>query len=364
MTVKSIPFVITAAFAFAASGQTPAGQTVDQVFHFTYTDTPQSIQEFVNIMRTMAEVSQVTTDIAARTMTLGGTANQLGLVGWLLPQLDRSAPPAPQASPSPSTLEYQLAGTRDGGVARVFYTSHVGTPQALQEMVNSLRSITELQRVVAYNNLKAIILRGTAEQIAAAEWLINALDKPAGVQPVSSQGGNPAVLAYTFSNPIVDVRLDPRYRAPAMRVFYLIHTPTPQAMQELVNSVRSLTELQRVVAYNGTMAVVLRGSADQAAMAEWLITALDRPAGSVSPASQGQTPATNQYQLSGSSEVARVLYPPAATPEAVQQLLNDVRSATNMQRAVYCNAPGALAVRGTVGQVALAEKLIQERGKL
>jgi hypothetical protein len=363
MTSKAIPFVLTAIFAFVALGQTPADQGVDKVFHFTYTDTPQSVQEIVNIMRSIAEVQQVTADSTARTMTLRGTANQLGLVGWLLPQVDRSAPPTPQASPSPATLEYQLAGTKDGGVARVFYPSHIGTPQTLQEMINALRSITELQRVVAYNNLKAIVLRGTAEQVAAAEWLIGGLDKPAGVQPVSSPGGNPAVIAYTFSDPTIDVRIPPRYRAPAVRVFYLTHTPTPQGVQEMVNAVRSITELQRVVAYNGTMAIVLRGSADQAAMAEWLINALDKPAGSVSPSPQGQTPATNQYQMSETSDVARVFYPHTATPQELQELVNEVRSTTHIQRATSCNTPGALALRGTVGQVALAGKLIQDHGK-
>jgi len=360
MTVKAIPLVITAIFACVASGQTTANPSLDKTFHFTYTDKPQNIQEIVNIIRSIAEVGQVNIDNAARTMTLSGTTNQLALAGWLLPQVDRLTQPPPQPSQSPATLEYQLAGTRDGGVARVFYLSHTETPQAMQEMVNAIRSILELQRAVPYNNLKALVLRGTAEQIAAAEWLINALDKPAGVQPLSSPGGNPAVIAYTFS----DVQMDVRFRAPATRVFYLTHTPTPQAMQELVNSVRSLTDLQRVVPVNGPKAIALRGTADQAAMAEWLINALDRPAGTVSPASPNQTPATNQYQLSWSSDVARVFYPHTSTPEELQALVNDVRSTAHIQRATPCHAPGAVALRGTVGQVALAEKLIQERAKL
>lgn len=356
MTVKAIPFVLTAIFAFVASGQTPADQSVDKTFHFTYTDTPQNVQEIVNIMRSITEVPQVTADNAQRTLTVRGTANQLGLAGWLVPQLDRVAPPAPQTNPSPATLEYRLAGS-SAAVTRVFYPSNVKTPQALQEMINAIRSILEIQRAVAYNNLKAIILRGTAEQIAAAEWLINGLDKPVGVQPVSPQGGNPAVIAYQFSDPSIDGR----FYAPAVRVFYLTHTPTPQAVQELVNSVRSLTDLQRVVAYNGPVAITLRGTSDQAAMAEWLINALDKPAGTVP---QNQTQATNQYQLPGSSDVARVFYPPTATPQAMQELLTEVRSTIHIQRATYCNIPGALALRGTAGQVALAEKLIQERGKL
>src|ERR1017187_9762119 len=72
MTVKAIPFVITATFVFAfvASGPTPADQSVEKVFHFTYTETPQGVQEIVNIMRSITEVPQGAADNAARTMTL------------------------------------------------------------------------------------------------------------------------------------------------------------------------------------------------------------------------------------------------------------------------------------------------------
>jgi hypothetical protein len=53
-----------------------------------------------------------------------------------------------------------------------------------------------------------------------------------------------------------------------------------------------------------------------------------------------------------------------ATPQELQDLLNLVRSTTNMQRATFRSMSGALALRGTAGQVALAEKLLQEKGKL
>jgi hypothetical protein len=289
-------------------------------------------------------------------LTLRGTADQIALAGWLFPELDRFATgqSAPQASQNPATLEYRLAGIGDG-VVRVFYLTHTETPMAIQEVVNALRAILEFQRAVVWNASKAVVLRGTAEQIAAAEWLIKGLDKPAGMQPPSQQGRGPAVAAYTLSDA----------RAPAVRVFYPAHTQTPQAMQEMVNSVRSLSELQRVIVCNGPRAIAVRGTPGQVATAEWLIDALDKPAGAVSSASQSQTPAPNQYQLAESGDVARVFYlAHTATPQELQDLLNLVRSTTNIQRATFCSVPGALALRGTAGQVALAGKLIQEKDKL
>jgi general secretion pathway protein D len=63
-------------------------------------------------------------------------------------------------------------------VAKTFYLSNVNTPQELQEIVNAVRSVSELQRVVAYNSQNAIIVRGEADQVALAEKMIRDLDKP------------------------------------------------------------------------------------------------------------------------------------------------------------------------------------------
>ena len=51
-------------------------------------------------------------------------------------------------------------------VAKTFYLSNVNTPQELQEIVNAVRSVSELQRVVAYNSQNAIIVRGETDQVA------------------------------------------------------------------------------------------------------------------------------------------------------------------------------------------------------
>ena len=63
-------------------------------------------------------------------------------------------------------------------VAKTFYLSNVNLPQELQEIVNAVRSVSELQRVVAYNSQNAIIVRGEADQVALAEKMILDLDKP------------------------------------------------------------------------------------------------------------------------------------------------------------------------------------------
>jgi general secretion pathway protein D len=62
-------------------------------------------------------------------------------------------------------------------VAQTFYLNNVSAPQEIQEIVNAVRSIAELQRVVAFTSQSAIIVRGEADQVALAAKMIHDLDK-------------------------------------------------------------------------------------------------------------------------------------------------------------------------------------------
>ena len=63
-------------------------------------------------------------------------------------------------------------------VAQTFYLTNVSSPQEIQEIVNAVRSIAELQRVVAFTSQNAIIVRGEADKVALAAKMIHDLDKP------------------------------------------------------------------------------------------------------------------------------------------------------------------------------------------
>jgi general secretion pathway protein D len=63
-------------------------------------------------------------------------------------------------------------------VAQTFYLTNVSAAQEIQEIVNAVRSIAELQRVVAFTSQNAIIVRGEADQVALAAKMISDLDKP------------------------------------------------------------------------------------------------------------------------------------------------------------------------------------------
>lgn len=147
-----------------------------------------------------------------------------------------------------------------------------------------------------------------------------------------------------------------------MRVFYLRHTETPQAMQEMVNLIRSLGEVQRVVVVNGPKALILRGSADQSALVDWLVQQLDKPPAAASPNTTAVA-----YQMAAdpySPPVVRLFYPSHIdSPQTLQEVFNMVRAATKIQRSVSYTPTNALALRGTGDQIARAEQILQERDK-
>ena len=61
---------------------------------------------------------------------------------------------------------------------KVFYIRNSTTVQDLQEIATTVRSVTEIRRSFVYSAQNAILVRGTADQVALAEKLIKDIDKP------------------------------------------------------------------------------------------------------------------------------------------------------------------------------------------
>ncbi len=66
----------------------------------------------------------------------------------------------------------------EDSVVKVFYLSNLTTPQELQEITTTLRTVADIRKVFTYTTLNAIIVRGTSDQVLLAEKLVNDLDKP------------------------------------------------------------------------------------------------------------------------------------------------------------------------------------------
>lgn len=148
--------------------------------------------------------------------------------------------------------------------------------------------------------------------------------------------------------------------ADAVRLFYLTHGETPQDAQELVTLIRGTTGLQRAFLYSAGRTISLRGTSDQIALAEWLFGGLDKP---VDP--QTVKPAASEFPApNGAVDAVRVLYlTQDQTPESYQEIMNLIRATADIQRIFSYIPRGAVVLRGTPAQIALAEWLFGELNK-
>jgi hypothetical protein len=317
-------FLIAALIAAAASAQ-----SIDKTLYSAHAETPSDLQTLVNVVRTIGEIQRVSMDVAHKAITVTGDAGQVAVAEWLCSELDHPTAVQP-------TAEYRMQGG-DASIVRVYYLANITTPQGLQEAVNSVRSIADVQRFLPDFSLHAIVMRGTRDQAAAVDWLLHELDQ--NTPPDNSQN---------FPMPGLSDQV--------VKIFALKHATTPQALQEAVNLTRSIADIQRFFPYSLRNEIVARGTAEQIALAGWLLQQLDQP-----PAATATPPA--EYRLPGNySPVVRVAYLSAATtPVSLQETVNAVRTATSMQRIFPNNFRKAIAMRGTADQVSRADLLIKER---
>ena len=224
-------------------------------------------------------------------------------------------------APSPQSLE------------RVFPFTHGETDADLDQIAGTVRAMSGASDAAVDDSRRAITVRGTAAQIAVAEWICRELGEPAVQVPASSQ--------FTLPDGSGDV----------LQVFYPAHASTPQDLQEIATIVRSTGDIRRLFVYMARKAVIMRGTPAQMAMAGWFVQAMDNPS---------DPRARQEFRASG-DDVARVFFlVHPASPRDVQEAVTLLRSVADIQRIFVYNRPKAIAMRGTDAQAALAEWLVKQ----
>jgi hypothetical protein len=211
------------------------------------------------------------------------------------------------------------------------------TEQGFQEIATVVRTLGDIRRTWAFYGSRAIAVRGTAEQMALAEWLVRELDHPATLEsheyrmaPLNEAGENPNVV----------------------HVRWLSSTLTPQELQEQATLARTMADIRRAFTYNGGRALALRGTAEQLALAEWLLNEIDK-----ATHSEYRTPAPNRK----GEDLVRVFFlPTATTPADFQKIAADIRKTAQIRYAFTYTSKRALALRGNLDQMATAERMIRE----
>lgn len=316
------------------------GQDASRVFHLHHIETTQDLYDFATVVRTLSDLPDARLDEAQKTLSVRGTAGQIGIAEFLFTELDR------QTVPDSVTQEFRVVNNADD-IVRLFFLHNTATIQDFQEVATTVRTIAEIRRVFTYNTPKVLALRGTADQIAAAEFLVRELDQPVAAKRTDSR-------QYQMIDPA-------NHGETAVRVFYLPYTATIQQFQEVATLVRTISEIRRVFTYNAPKALIVRGTADQMALTAWMVNELGTPvsAGATSPIYKYPGNDRNGENL---VRVFHVINVP--TVAAFQQLATQVRTATQMRRIFTYNESKALAVRGNEAQLALAEQMLQDRAQI
>lgn len=204
---------------------------------------------------------------------------------------------------------------------------HTANDQGVSELATVVRSITDLRQVMGDAAARQIAVTGPAEPVALAEWLVRKLDQPLNASRTTRQFPQPG---------------------DSVRIYFLPVTITPQQMQEWATIVRSLGDIPRLMTDGTHRALVMRATAGQQALAEWLIAALQR-----------STTSRFLWQEGGREREARVLRVTSSrTPQDTQEIATALRSIGDLRRLMAASPPGLLALRGTAEQVAFAEWLI------
>ena len=235
-------------------------------------------------------------------------------------------------------------------IDRVLYLVHAQTAQDVQEIGMVIRAMAEIRQLAVDTERKSLAVRGTAGQIALAEWLSKELDQPPRQQTASQQGQKTGPREYRLAGGGED----------SVRVFRLAHPAGPRELQEIATVVRSTTDILWLFTYNAAGMITVRGTAVKLALAEWLINELDQPAGRQPPTRQGQQPLFREYLVEGGGDdVVRVFYLTSArTPQRLQEIATQIRTLAGARRLFTCIPLNAIAIRGTSAQISLVERLV------
>jgi hypothetical protein len=173
---------------------------------------------------------------------------------WLVTQLA----PGIRATDS-GPREFRLGSTLPDPVLRVFPASFAKTPQQLAEAATIVRSITGIRRVFTQNQGPNIALRGTAEQMRVADWLMQRF------------ANKPPSRMVAFEGTVPEATLKPAQATADRLVLHYLNVPDSGTLNKIALEVRKEGQLPYVFLYSPHNAIAIRGNAMQLATADRLL---------------------------------------------------------------------------------------------
>jgi hypothetical protein len=139
------------------------------VYGLAHTDGAMSIQEIMADLRSVLDIPKIFPVTAPNLLVIRCRANQLQMVKWLIPELDRQ-------TASPSGNEAHVPGSNDD-VVHVFYMSHATNRSVLNNLVTEIHRTAHIMKAYARTTPPTLVVRGTEAQIATAAQMIELADR-------------------------------------------------------------------------------------------------------------------------------------------------------------------------------------------
>ncbi len=206
----------------------------------------QSIGQLGGIVRIVAGVSNLVANPATVALILRGPAPQMAVADWLIQELDR-----PQPDPS-SAHEFRAPGASDEAI-KIFFADPKTGIQEFIDMVSATRTLSGLSITFPYPANKAVVSRGSADQLALTDWLIQEFEQPAAT-----------------SNDATPPR---EYRAGSevVKVYHLPASVSPDRAATLATTITTATQTQRAYFHPASRSLAIRGTPEQLAKVDDLI---------------------------------------------------------------------------------------------
>jgi type II secretory pathway component GspD/PulD (secretin) len=211
-----------------------------------------SAEELPVVLRMVAGVTVDALAPGAQKLTVRGTPEQLAVAEWLVGAAEKGSPD-------------EFRGTGGSDVVRVFPVAHATERRQFAELATVIRSVFEIRQLAMFTATKAMVVRGTAEQVVGSEWLLRKLDRPAST--VGDKRDDHQEL-HLGSSPEPDK---------TVAVFHLSNSTSQEGLQKATTSIRTATQARRCFLYPPTLAIVMRGTREQLATAASMLAQLDAP---------------------------------------------------------------------------------------
>ena len=278
----------------------------ERVLPLARTESFRDLQEITTIVRAIVEPVQVT--LEAKNLRVQGSAEQIKVADWLVRELDEPTGKA----------EYTVA---DDDRIHIFKFSDAKDIRELQEAGTVLRSMAEIRRLFLFNSPQKVVVRGTKAQIEQAGWMLDHLS----------------------GSDMAEMKLPPDQ---LLRLYPLPQFKSAKDLQEAILILRSTSEIRHALLYSATNRLVLRGSAQQMAMVDFMLKEFEMSSDS-----------KTVHRSRGSRDSVRVFDQSGATD--LEQTATALRSLA-ANRVYALESRNKIVMRGMPEEVALGEWMLSQ----